>query len=102
MEESKEIIKGRIGKAPRLSYTKKHQTAICRFELATEVKGVGVTVWRKVVLVGKLAEHFMARSKKGMSVFVEGMERLVNFINEEGRQIEYLEFRGESAAIEVN
>jgi len=102
MEEKKEIIKGRIGKEIRLAYTKKHQTPICRFEVATELEEVGVTVWRKVVLVGKVAQNFKVRAKKGMKVFIEGMERLVSFINEEGRQIEYLEFRGETAAIEVN
>ena len=103
MEEKKEIIRGRIGKEIRLAYTPKHQTPICRFEVATEieVEGVGVTNWRKVVLVGKLAQNFKVRAKKGMKVFIEGMECLVSFINEEGRQIEYLEFRGETAAIEV-
>ncbi len=70
--------------------------------LVAIVKGVGVTVWRKVILVGKVAQTFKVRAKKGMKVFIEGMERLVSFVNEEGRQIEYFEFRGECAVIKVN
>ena len=92
MEEKQEIIKGRIGKEIRMSYTRKHQTAQCRFDLATRVEAVGITVWRKVLLKGRLAENFKARAKKGMSVFIVGMERLVSFVNEEGRQVEYIEF----------
>ena len=101
MQEKKEVIKGRVGKEIRLAYTPKHQTPVCRFEVATSIEGVDLTVWRKVVLVGKLAQNFKVRAKKGMKVFIEGVERLVKFVNDEGRDIEYLEFRGESAAIEV-
>ncbi len=101
MEEKKEIIKGRIGKEIRLAYTPKHQTPVVRFELATRVEEADLTVWRKIVLVGKMALNFKIQAKKGMKVFIEGVEKLVQFVNEEGRDIQYLEFRGDSIAIEV-
>ncbi len=101
MFRKKEIIKGRIGKDPRVTYTTKHQTPICRFEIATSIDGVDLTVWRKVKLQGKKASDFSVQAKKGMKVFIEGIEKLVQFRNKAGEDIEYLEFNGEAAAIEV-
>jgi single-strand DNA-binding protein len=49
------------------------------------------TIWRKVVVFGKLAELCKVHLKKGNEVFVRGPVELKKFFNREGLEREYFE-----------
>lgn len=84
-----EIVAGRLGKDPYLAYSKKGNP-IC--ELSVGLKSEqNLTIWRKVVVFGKLAELCKVHLKKGQEVFVRGPVKLQKFITKEGLEKEYLE-----------
>lgn len=66
----KKLIFGRLGKNPELRYTRK-QEPVCYFTLA-EKTNEEKTIWHKVIVWGKQAEHCSVFLKKGLPVFVRG------------------------------
>jgi single-strand DNA-binding protein len=86
-----EIISGRLGLDPRLAYTKKGEP-VCEMSvgLASEQSG---TIWRKVVVFGKLAELCSVHLRKGNEVFMRGRMELKRFTNKEGVEKEYFELK---------
>lgn len=86
-----EVISGRLGVDPRLAYTKKGE-AVCEMSVGISNEQ-SVTVWRKVVVFGKLAELCSVHLRKGNEVFMRGRMELKKFINKEGVEKEYFELR---------
>lgn len=87
--QKSELVSGRLGKDPYLAYTKKGNP-IC--ELSVGLRGEqNLTIWRKVVVFGKLAELCKVHLKKGQEIFVRGPVNLRTFTNKEGIEREYLE-----------
>lgn len=88
-DQKLELVSGRLGRDPYLAYTKKGNP-IC--ELSVGLKGEqNLTIWRKVVVFGKLAELCKVHLKKGQEIFVRGPVSLRSFTKKEGIEKEYLE-----------
>ena len=90
MNKQYEIFFGRLGVNPELAYTPKSK-ALCKLSVAINDREDGKTIWRKVVVWGKLAEHCSVFLKKGSSVFVQGQKSLKTVKNKEGKEREYEE-----------
>lgn len=88
-EQKVEIVSGRLGKEPYLAYTKKGNP-VCELSVGLKAEQ-NLTIWRKVVVFGRLAELCKVHLKKGQEIFVRGPVSLHSFINKEGIQKEYLE-----------
>jgi len=86
-----ELVAGRLGRDPYLSYTPKGNP-ICELSVALKTDQ-NLTLWRKVVVFGKLAELCKVHLKKGEEIFVRGPVSLRTFTNNEGVEKEYLEIR---------
>ena len=89
-----EVLTGRLCKDPYLAYTKKG-IPVCEFSLGIQAEQ-NLTIWRRVVAFGKLAELCKVHLKKGQEIFVKGHVSLRNFINKDGVEKEYLEFNAYS------
>ena len=86
-----EIISGRLGANPYLAYTKKGEP-VC--EMSVGIKNEqSETIWRKIVVFGKLAELCSVHLRKGNEVFVRGQKELKKFTTREGLEREYFEFK---------
>ena len=97
----KKLFIGRLGRDPEMSYSLKKELAVCRFDIAINFMGKDQPVWRKIVLFGENAKKAVHQIKKGMKVFIEGVEREVRFKNREGKEVTYLEVRGDSIGVEL-
>lgn len=86
-----EIIVGRLGVDPYLAYTKKGEP-VCELSVGL-VNEQSATIWRKVVVFGKLAELCSVHLRKGNEVFVRGHMFLKTFTNREGLEKEYYEVK---------
>lgn len=86
-----EIISGRLGVDPYLAYTKKGEP-VCEMSVGL-VNEQSATIWRKVVVFGKLAELCKVHLRKGTQVFVQGQTHLKKFTNREGLEKEYFEVK---------
>lgn len=86
-----EIISGRLGVDPYLAYTKKGEP-VCEMSVGL-VNEQSATIWRKVVVFGKLAELCKVHLRKGTQVFVQGQTHLKKFTNREGIEKEYFEVK---------
>ncbi len=88
-DQKLELVSGRLGKDPYLAYTKKGNP-ICELSVGLRAEQ-NLTIWRKVVVFGKLAELCKVHLKKGHEIFVRGPVSLRTFTNKEGIEKEYLE-----------
>ena len=86
-----ELISGRLGINPYLAYTRKGEP-VCEMSVGI-VNDQSATIWRKVVVFGKLAELCSVHLRKGNEVFVRGPVFLKTFMNKEGLEKEYFEVR---------
>jgi len=84
-----EVLTGRLGKDPFLAYTKKG-SPVCELSVGIQAEQ-NLTIWRRVVVFGKLAELCKVHLKKGQEVFVRGNIELRKFITKKGIEKEYLE-----------
>lgn len=81
---NKQILLGRLGKDPELSYTGSGK-AVCKFSVAT---GKGeYTQWHNIVVWEKLAELCNQYLKKGRQAYVEGETQHRSWENKEGRKV---------------
>lgn len=86
-----ELISGRLGVDPRLAYTRKGEP-VCEMSVGL-INVQNETIWRKVVVFGKLAELCSVHLRKGSEVFVRGRVDLRKFINKQGVEKEYFELK---------
>ena len=84
-----ELISGRLGINPYLAYTRKGEP-VCEMSIGI-VNDQSVTIWRKVVVFGKLAELCSVHLRKGNEVFVRGRKELKQFKDRDGIEREYFE-----------
>lgn len=89
-----EVISGRLGRDPYLAYSGKGNP-ICEMSLAIR-NAQNETIWRKIVVFGKLAEMCKVHLKKGCEVFVRGRMELKSFVNNKGAEVEYFEVQASS------
>lgn len=89
MNDKIELISGRLGIDPYLAYTRKGEP-VCEMSLGI-VNDQSATIWRKVVVFGKLAELCSVHLRKGNEVFVRGRKELKQFKDREGVEREYFE-----------
>lgn len=89
INETLGVISGRLGRDPYLAYTKKGNP-ICEMSVGLQNEQ-NQTVWRKVVVFGKLAELCKVHLKKGNEIFVRGPVELKKFFNRDGVVKEYFE-----------
>jgi single-strand DNA-binding protein len=89
MNDKMELMSGRLGIDPRLAYTRKGEP-VCEMSIGL-VNEKSQTVWRKIVVFGKLAELCSVHLRKGNEVFVRGPVLLKKFINKDGLEKEYFE-----------
>ena len=71
MGEGQQVFIGRLGKNPELAYTRK-QMPVCEMSLALEKQVEGKTIWKRVLVWGRLAEVCSVHLRKGNSVFIKG------------------------------
>lgn len=88
---SLQLISGRLGLDPKLAYTKKGEP-VCEMSVGL-VNEQSETIWRKVVVFGKLAELCSVHLRKGNEVFMRGRMELKRFINKDGIEKEYFELK---------
>ncbi len=89
--DSIEIFLGHLGADPYLAYTKKREP-IC--EMSVGLKNIqNGTIWKKIVVFGKLAELCKVHLKKGNRVFVHGRNQLRKFTTQDGLEKEYYEIK---------
>ncbi|MBP9680562.1 MAG: single-stranded DNA-binding protein [Bacteriovorax sp.] len=91
MHNKIELIAGRLGINPYLAYTRKGEP-VCEMSVGI-VNDQSATIWRKVVVFGRLAELCSVHLRKGNEVFVRGHVFLKTFTNKEGLEKEYFEVR---------
>ena len=91
MDNKIELISGRLGIDPYLAYTKKGDP-VCELSVGL-VNEQSATIWRKVVVFGKLAELCSVHLRKGQEVFVRGHILLKRFTNRDGLEKEYFEVK---------
>lgn len=92
--QTNELVSGRLGIDPRLAYTKKGEP-VC--EMSIGLNNVqNETVWRKVVVFGKLAEQCSVHLRKGNEIFVRGRKELKRFTDGKGIEREYFEILANS------
>jgi single-strand DNA-binding protein len=91
MNDKIEIISGRLGIDPYLAYTRKGEP-VCEMSVGL-INEQSQTVWRKIVVFGKLAELCSVHLRKGNEVFVRGPVFLKRFTNRDGLEKEYFELR---------
>ena len=84
-----EIVSGRLGKVPYLAYTKKGNP-VCELSVGLKTDQ-NLTIWRRVVVFGKLAEQCKVHLRVGQEIFVRGPVEIRKFFNKEGIEKEYLE-----------
>jgi single-strand DNA-binding protein len=89
--QSLELINGRLGIDPRLAYTKKGEP-VCEMSVSL-MNEQNETIWRKVVVFGKLAELCSVHLRKGNEVFMRGRMELKKFVNKDGIEKEYFELK---------
>ena len=83
MGEGQQIFLGRLGANPYLAYTKKLMP-VCEISLALDKQIEGKTIWKKILVWGRLAEVCSVHLRKGNSVFVQGQVCARDYINKEG------------------
>ena len=88
-EQKVELVSGRLGKEPYLAYTKKGNP-VCELSVGLKAEQ-NLTIWRKVVVFGRLAELCKVHLRKGQEIFVRGPIGIRTFTNREGIEKEYLE-----------
>jgi len=87
--QTNELVSGRLGIDPKLSYTRKGEP-VC--EMSIGLNNVqNETIWRKVVVFGKLAEQCSVHLRKGNEIFVRGRKELKRFTDVKGIEREYFE-----------
>lgn len=92
--QTSELISGRLGADPRFALTKKGEP-IC--EMSIGLNNVqNQTVWRKVIVFGKLAEQCSVHLRKGNEIFVRGRKELKRFTDGKGIEREYFEILANS------
>lgn len=92
--QANELVSGRLGIDPRLAYTRKGEP-VC--EMSIGLNNVqNETVWRKVVVFGKLAEQCSVHLRKGNEIFVRGRKELKRFTDGKGIEREYFEILANS------
>ncbi|MDD4976347.1 MAG: single-stranded DNA-binding protein [Bacteriovorax sp.] len=91
MNSKIELIFGRLGIDPFLAYTRKGEP-VCELSVGL-VNDQSDTIWRKVVVFGKLAELCKVHLRKGSQVFVQGPVFLKKFTSRDGIEKEYFEVK---------
>lgn len=89
-----ETICGRLGVDPFLAYTRKGEP-VCEMKMALQNEQ-NKTVWRKIVVFGKLAELCSVHLRKGNEVFVRGRKELKRYKDRDGIEREYFEILANS------
>jgi single-strand DNA-binding protein len=94
MTDKVKTISGRLGIDPRLAYTRKGEP-VCEMSVSL-INEQSETIWRKVVVFGKLAELCSVHLRKGNEVFVRGRMNLKVFTDGTGIKREYFEILANS------
>ena len=94
MTDKVTTISGRLGIDPRLAYTRKGEP-VCEMSVGL-TNEQSETIWRKVVVFGKLAELCSVHLRKGNEVFVRGRMNLKVFTDGKGIEREYFEILANS------
>lgn len=82
-----QLFIGRLGADPVLAYTAKKQEPVCEMSLAVKNEK-SETIWKKLVVFGKLAELCKVHLKKGNEVIVRGRIRLNKYTSKDGEEKE--------------
>lgn len=94
INNSVELISGRLGADPRFALTRKGE-AVCEMSVGI-LNEQSQMVWRKVVTFGRLAEQCSVHLRKGCEIFARGPIVLKKFTNKDGHEKEYLELKAYS------
>jgi single-strand DNA-binding protein len=94
MTNEVKTISGRLGIDPRLAYTRQGEP-VCELSVGLQNEQ-SQTIWRKVVVFGKLAEQCSVHLRKGNEIFVRGRMDLKKFTDGKGIEREYFEILASS------
>jgi single-strand DNA-binding protein len=101
MENKKqELINGRLGVDPKLSYTK-NSLPVCELSVGT-TEDENKTIWRKVVVFGKMAELCSVHLKKGQEIFVRGQNKTKEYTSKEGEQKQAIEITASFIGVSIS
>ncbi len=85
------LTAGRLGKNPELKYTRE-QRPVCFLALAVSTQDLDKPKWHKIVVWGKEAELCNLYLKKGSLLFVQGQNKKITFVNQNGETKAILRF----------
>lgn len=95
------VLAGRLGGEPELAYTR-GGVPVCKISLALDQKGREKTVWKNVIVWGRLGESTKVFLKKGNHIFLEGMFKSNEYLDREGQRKVVEEFVASKVAVSLN
>ena len=101
MGEGQQIIVGRLGSNPELAYTR-GGIPVCKISLALEQKEGDKTIWKNVIVWGRLGESVKVLLKKGNHIFLEGIFKSNEYIDREGQRKVVEEFVASKVALSLH
>ena len=95
------VLAGRLGGEPELAYTR-GGVPVCKISLALDQKEGEKTIWKTVIVWGRLGESVKVLLKKGNHIFLEGIFKSSEYIDREGQRKVVEEFMASKVAISLN
>ena len=82
------VICGRLGKTPKLKYSKNKKIPMCFLDVAENREGEDEAKWHQVIVWGEQAEYCNHLLKTGVQFFVQGLKQRRKFTDKEGNERE--------------
>ena len=95
------VLAGRLGGEPELAYTR-GGVPVCKISLALDQKEGEKTIWKTVIVWGRLGESAKVLLKKGNHIFLEGIFKSSEYVDREGQKKVVEEFIANKVAVSLN
>ena len=95
------LLTGRLRQEPFLAYTR-GGVPVCKISLALDQKEGEKTVWKNVIVWGRLGESAKVFLKKGNHIFIEGIFKSSEYVDREGQRKVVEEFVASKVAVSLN
>lgn len=95
------VLAGRLGGEPLLAYTR-GGVPVCKISVALDQKEGEKTVWKNVIVWGRLGESAKVFLKKGNYIFLEGIFKSSEYVDREGQRKVVEEFVASKVALSLH
>ncbi len=95
------FLTGRLGQEPQLAYTR-GGVPVCKLSLALDQKDNDKTIWKNVIVWGRLGESAKVLLKKGNHIFLEGIFKSNEYVDREGQRKVVEEFVANKVALSLH